>query len=46
MNTPQYNRVNSSQYGRDTDFRQYTVEHIGNNCYISTSRNCFIKCIK
>ena len=34
-----------SQYGRGTDFKQDIVEYIGNNCYIPTSGNSFIKCI-
>ena len=45
LNTPQFNGVNGSQYGRGTNFRQDVVEYIGNNCYIPTSGNCFIRCI-
>ena len=45
LNTPEYKKVNISQYGRGTDFKQDIVEYIGNNCYIPTSGNCFIKCI-
>ena len=45
LNTPQFKRINRSQYGRGTDFKQDIVEYIGNNCYIPTSGNCFIKCI-
>ena len=37
--------VDRSQYGRDTDFQQDNVDFIGDNCYIPTSGNCFIKCI-
>ena len=45
LNTPQFNRVKRSQYGRGTDFGEDIVEYIGNNCYIPSSGNCFIKCI-
>ena len=44
-NTPDFNKVNRSQYGRGTDFKQDFVDIIGNNCYNPTSSNCFIKCI-
>ena len=46
LNTPEFKKVNRSQYARGTDFKQYIVEHIGNNCYSPTSGNCFIKCMK
>ena len=45
LNTPEFKKVNRSQYGRGSDFKQDVVEYIGNNCYIPTSGNCFIKCI-
>ena len=45
LNTPELKKVNRSQYGRGTDFKQDIVEYIGNNCYIPTSCNCSIKCI-
>ena len=45
LNTPEFKKVNRSQYGKGTDFKQDIVEYIGNNCYIPTSGNCFIKCI-
>ena len=45
LNTPEFKKVNRSQYGRGTDFKQDIVEYIGNNCYIPTSGNCFMKCI-
>ena len=44
LNTSEFKKVNRSQYGRGTDFKQDIVEYIGNNCYIPTSGNCFIKC--
>ena len=45
LNTPEFKKVNRSHNGRGTDFKQDIVEYIGNNCYIPTSGNCFIKCI-
>ena len=45
LNTPEFIKVNRSQYGRGTDFKQDIVKYIDNNCYIPTSGNCFIKCI-
>ena len=45
LNTLEFKKVNRSQYGRGTDFKQDIVEYIGNNCYIPTSGSCFIKCI-
>ena len=43
LNSPEFKKVNRSQYGRGTDFKQDIVEYIGNSCYIPTSGNCFIK---
>ena len=43
MNTAQLNMLNRSQYGRGTDSTQNIFEHTGNNCYLSTSVNCFKK---
>ena len=45
LNTPDFFKLNGSQYARSTDFKQDIVEFIGNNCFIRTSGNCFIKCI-
>ena len=45
LNTRECKKVKRSQYGRGTDFKQDIVEYIGDNCYIPTSGNCFIKCI-
>ena len=45
LNTPEFNKVNRSQYGKGTDFKQDIVEYIGKNYYIPTSANCFKKCI-
>ena len=41
-NTREFEKLNRSQNGRVTDFKQDIVEYIGNNCYILTSGNCFI----
>ena len=46
LNTPEFNKVNRSQYGRGTDYKQDIVEFIGNNCCTPASGNCFIKCNK
>ena len=43
LNTPEFKKVNRSQFARGTDFKQNIVEYIGNNCCIPTSGNCFIK---
>ena len=32
LNTPHFNRVNRSQYGRGTDFKQDIDYYIGNKC--------------
>ena len=45
LNTPEFKKVNRSQYGRGADFKQDIVEYVGNKCYIPTSGNCFIKCV-
>ena len=46
LNEPHYNRVNRSPHGKSTDFTQDIVEFSGNNCYIPTNGNCFIKYFK
>ena len=46
LNTPEFNKVNRSRYARGTNVEPDIVEYIGNNCYIPTSGNCFMKCIK
>ena len=45
LNTPQFNVVKRSSYGKGTNYMQEIVEHQGQNCYIPTSGHCFIKCI-
>ena len=44
LNTPEIIRLRRSQYDRGTDCKQDIVEYTGNNCYIPTSSNCFLKC--
>ena len=45
LNTPQFNKVNRSQYGNGCSFDKIIVEYRGNNCYIPTKGYCFVKCI-
>ena len=45
INTPQFNVVRRSAYGRGTNYLQEIVEYHGQNCYIPTAGMCFIKCI-
>ena len=45
LNTPQFNKVNRSQYGNGCSFDEVIIEYRGNNCYIPTKGYCFIKCI-
>ena len=43
--TPQFNKVNRSQYGNGCSFDKIIIEYRGNNCYIPTKGYCFVKCI-
>ena len=45
LNTPQFNKVNRSQYGNGCDFKHEIIEYRGNNCFIPTKGYCFVKCI-
>ena len=45
INTPQFNKVNRSQYGNGCSFDKIIVEYRGNNCFIPTKGYCFVKCI-
>ena len=45
LDTPQFNKVNRSQYGNGCNFDKIIVEYRGNNCYIPTKGYCFVKCI-
>ena len=44
-NTPQFNKVNRSQYGNGCSFDKKIIEYRENNCYIPTKGYCFVKCI-
>ena len=45
MNTPHFNVVRRSAYGKGTNYMQEIVEFHGRNSYIPSSGMCFIKCI-
>ena len=45
LNTPQFYKVNRSQYGNGCDFNHEIVEYRANKCYIPPKRYCFVKCI-
>ena len=36
IDTPQFKKVNQSQYGNGCDFKQEIIEYRGNNCFIPT----------
>ena len=44
LNTPHFNVVKRSADAKGTKYMQEIVEYRGQNCYIPTSRHCFIKC--
>ena len=44
IDTPQFNKVNRSQYGIGCSFDKIIVEYQGNNCFIPTKGYCFVKC--
>ena len=46
LNSPPFNVVIRSSYGKGTNYMQESLEYHGQNCYIPTSGMCFIKCIK
>ena len=45
LNTPQFNKVNRSQFGNGCSFDKIIIEYRGNNCFIPTKGYCFVKCI-
>ena len=45
LDSPQFNKVNRSQYGNGCDFKHEIIEYRGNNCFIPTKGYCFVKCI-
>ena len=46
INTPQFNKVNRSQYGNGCSFDKIIIEYRGSNCFIPTKGYCFVKCVK
>ena len=44
LDTPQFNKVNRSQYGNGCDFKHEIIKYRGNNCFIPTKGYRFIKC--
>ena len=45
LDTPQFEKVNKSQYGKGCDFKHDITEYRGNNCYIPTNGYCFVKSV-
>ena len=44
LNTPDFNKVNRSQYGNICDFKHEIIEYRGNNCFIPSKGFCFVEC--
>ena len=44
LDTPQFNKVNRSQYGNGCSFDKKFIEYRGKKCFIPTKQNCFVKC--
>ena len=45
LDTPQFNKVNRSQYGNGCDFKHEIIEYRGKNCFIPSKGHCFVKCV-
>ena len=45
INTPQFNKVNRSQFGNGCSFDKIIIEYRGNNCFIPTKGYCFVECV-
>ena len=45
LDTPQFKKVNRSQYGNGCDFKHEIIEFRGDNCFISSKGYCFVKCV-
>ena len=45
LDTPHFNEVKRSQYGKGCDFKLEIIEYQGKNCYIPTKGQCFVECI-
>ena len=44
INTPQFKKVNRSQYVNGSDFKLEIIEYRGKNCFTPTKGYCFVKC--
>ena len=44
INTPQFNKVNRSQYGNGCSFDKIIIEYRGNDCFIPAKGYCFVIC--
>ena len=42
LDTPQFIKVNQSQYGNGCDFKHENIEYPANNCFIPTKGFCFL----
>ena len=45
LNTPEFNKMNRSQFGNGCDFKHQIIENHEKNCYIPSNGYCFIRCI-
>ena len=45
INTPQFKKVNRSQFGNGCSFDKIIFQYCGNNCFIPTKGYCFVKCM-
>ena len=45
LDTPQFNKIKRSEDGNGCVFKHQIIEYRGNNCFIPTKGNCFIKCV-
>ena len=45
IDSPQFNKGKTSEYGNGCDFKHEIIEYQGNNCFIPTKGYCFVKCI-
>ena len=41
LGTPQFKKVNRSQYGNGCDFKHEIIEYRGNICFVPTKGYCF-----
>ena len=45
LNTPQFNLVKRSRYGKGCNLKEQIFDYRGKNCYIPCNGYCFINCI-